>query len=270
MFEETDSISTFSYDSSDEGASPDAFSLSQLAEAVRTVFRIDDCVLVKLAEGGYHKVYEISASDNEIPSSVVRVAALAFPRDKVESEIATLQYIACNTTIHTPLVYAWNTEDDNPVGLEYMILEKIPGVPANEVWETLPFEKKQAVVLEVAEHIIQLFRLRFDTGGSLYRVRGVDQENFHVGPIISTPFYRALDGIIRFPDSPVTGDEIRKYRGPFPDPTSYLRSFLDVELNLVRHDQVRRRRILQYELDNDEERLEHDFPCVWMISDFRT
>ncbi|KAJ3815291.1 hypothetical protein F5876DRAFT_72187 [Lentinula aff. lateritia] len=110
MSEETDNISssTFSYDN-DEGVrlSPDAFSLSKLAEALADGDR-----------GGYHKVYEISASDNEIPNSVVRVAAPAFPSsDKVESEIATLQYIACNTTIHrdTPLVYAWNTKVDNPI-----------------------------------------------------------------------------------------------------------------------------------------------------------
>ncbi|GAW07920.1 kinase-like protein [Lentinula edodes] len=82
---------------------------------------IQECNLVKLAEGGYHKVYKVSG-DLRI---VVRVAAPAFPKDKLESEVATLQYIASHSSIHTPHVYAWNTENDNPVGLEYMILEKV-------------------------------------------------------------------------------------------------------------------------------------------------
>lgn len=50
----SDILSTFSYDS-DEDASPHTFSLAKLEEAVRSFFRIKECKLVKLAEGGYHK-----------------------------------------------------------------------------------------------------------------------------------------------------------------------------------------------------------------------
>ena len=53
-FEETDRCSEFSYDS-DEDAPPDPFSLTKLGEAV-TLCIGGNCSLVKLAEGGYHKV----------------------------------------------------------------------------------------------------------------------------------------------------------------------------------------------------------------------
>ncbi|KAJ3784918.1 hypothetical protein GGU10DRAFT_270408, partial [Lentinula aff. detonsa] len=181
--------------------------------------------------------------------------APAFPKDKVESEIATLQCIASHTKIHTPHVYAWNTADDNPVGSEYMILEKVAGTPASDVWDTLSFEKKEVVVSEVAEHIIQLFHLRFETAGSLYRTAGINQD-FTVGPIISVPFYRALDGFVRFPHSPISDPGIMKFRGPFSDTSSYLQSFLKVELHII-CDQHLRQLVLEQELNGDESRLEH-------------
>ena len=87
---------------------------------------------------------------------------------------------------------------------------------------------KQVTVSDVAGHIIQLFRLRFEIGGSLYSAH--DGKIF-VGPIVSTPFYRALDGIIRFHE-PVD-DGLALYRGPFNSASAYLRSSIDAELYLV-------------------------------------
>ncbi|KAJ4501000.1 hypothetical protein C8R41DRAFT_749818 [Lentinula lateritia] len=249
MLQDTDHLSTFFYDN-DEETSPDTFSLTQLTKAVGAAMCIQECNLVKLAEGGYHKVYKVSG-DLRI---VVRVAAPAFPKDKLESEVATLQYIALHSSIHTPHVYAWNTENDNPVGLEYMILEKILGVPASAVWDTLPFEKKQVVVAEVAECILQLFHLRFDTGGSLYHEPGSSANSFIVGPVVSTPFYRALDGVVRFPNQSIAPD-LRRYRGPFLSPTSYVRSPLETELHVLRVQNLRRH-VLEHELDGNEECLE--------------
>ncbi|KAK7055388.1 kinase-like protein [Favolaschia claudopus] len=243
--EETDQISEFDYDSDDETA-PGPFSLTKLTEIASTTAE-KNCTLVKLAEGGYHKVYDV-LSDGEPVGMVARVAAPAFPKDKLESEIATMQYVASHTSIHTPRVHVWNSNGNNSVGLEYMILEKISGVSASDVWDTLSLESKKVTVSEVADHIIQLFRLRFDAGGSLYN----DTDgNRVVGPIISIPFYRALDGYIRF-DQPVD-ITLASYRGPFRTATAYMRSSLDAELRLV---EDQREHILEYELEGDEKRLE--------------
>ncbi|KAJ6447508.1 hypothetical protein C8R45DRAFT_948495 [Mycena sanguinolenta] len=261
-FEETDHCSEFSYDG-DEDATPDSFSLTKLGDAVNECIG-RKCNLVKMAEGGYHKVDARSMFTGDEPVNIVaRVAAPAFPRDKVESEIATIQYIASHTGIPTPRVYGWNSDDSNPVGLEYMILEKvhvllkgqgdanssqIRGVSASEVWDTLPLELKQVIVSEVADYTTQLFRIRFETGGSLYS--GPDGKGF-IGPIVSTPFYRALDGVVRFAQ-PVDRD-IALYRGPFHDASAYLCSFLNAELRVV---EDQRQHILEHEMDGDEERLE--------------
>ncbi|KAJ6498133.1 hypothetical protein C8R47DRAFT_1010006 [Mycena vitilis] len=247
--DDTDNCSEFSYDG-DEGTTPDPFSISELEKAVRASPMSDpeakcgNLKLVKLAEGGYHKVYEVLDNNSEPLDIVARVAAPAFPKDKLESEIATMQYIASHTSIHTPRVYGWNSDNTNPVGQEYMVMEKLKGTSASEVWDTLPMDLKKVTVYDVAHCILQLYALRFSTGGSLYN----DAEgNTVVGPIVSTPFYRALDGFVRLPNE-ADRDALSGYRGPFPSASGYMRSFLDAELHIIkRHRQV----VLENELKND-------------------
>jgi hypothetical protein len=94
-----DLASVFSYDGEGD---PDTFSLHELNAAVNSHFSTV-CSLEKLAQGGYHKVcYDtpifshrchphcLQAYDilkNGMSLGVVRVAAPAFPKDKLESEV---------------------------------------------------------------------------------------------------------------------------------------------------------------------------------------
>ena len=110
-----DSTSTFTYDDTDGDPQADIFSLHELREVVNSHFKTV-CSLEKLAEGGYHKVrlrhcsfflslpiffvclqvYDI-VQDDGIPLGVVRVAAPAFPKDKLESEVVDI--------VHSKLVH---------------------------------------------------------------------------------------------------------------------------------------------------------------------
>ncbi|KAI6020795.1 kinase-like domain-containing protein, partial [Pisolithus microcarpus] len=226
---EDDAVSTFSYD--DELADPDTFSLYQLGVAVDTHFG-EACHLKKLAEGGYHKVYEALQKDGAV-LGVVRVAAPAFPKDKLESEVATLKYLASRTQIPVPQVYAWNSDASNPAGAEYIIMQKMPGVSADTKWDTLSMSVKERTVSQVTEYLKAMFALRFDRAGSLY-LSSPSKDDVHVGPIVSIPFFRAVDGIIRVPDAdPPSHTELSQYREPFPNTTEYLQSFLRAELHIL-------------------------------------
>jgi hypothetical protein len=132
---------------------------------------------------------------------------------------------------------------DNPHANESQII----GIPASDVWDTLSSELKEIVVSEVADHIIQIFRLRFGTGGSLYT--GTDKKAF-VGPIVAIPFYRALDGVVRLPEPVNRAFEL--HRAPFDKPSNYLRSVLDAELRII---EDHYQHILEHEFDGDENRL---------------
>jgi aminoglycoside phosphotransferase (APT) family kinase protein len=177
-----DLTSMFSYDGQGD---PVTFSLHKLSAVVNSHFSTV-CRLEKLAEG-CHKVYDIVQENGSSPG-VVRVAAPAFPKDKLESEVATLRFLAAHTHIPVPTVYAWNSDPSNPVGAEYMIMQKIPGVPASESWETLSMDVKERVVTQVADYLMEMFALRFDRAGSLY-LSSTSESNIVVGPIVSTPFY---------------------------------------------------------------------------------
>ncbi|KAF8067847.1 hypothetical protein FPV67DRAFT_1780866 [Lyophyllum atratum] len=224
MVDETSSV--FSYDGEGE---PDSFSLSQLKVAVERHFE-EPCQLEKLSEGGYHKVYNILHSDGTPLDAVVRVACPAFPIDKLESEVATYKYLAAHTKIPVPDIYAWNSDASNPVGAEYLIMQKVPGASASDSWESLPDEVRTTVVSEVAQHVMEIFSLRFDSAGSLYWAP--QSNDFRVGPIISTPFYRALDGVVRIPGH-IQARVIDPNRGPFSNVSGYLSSFLNAELDFL-------------------------------------
>ncbi|KAK7055398.1 hypothetical protein R3P38DRAFT_1355404 [Favolaschia claudopus] len=129
--EETDQISEFDYDSDDETA-PDPFSLTKLTEIVSTTAE-KDCTLVKLVEGGYHKIHDV-LSDGQPAGIVARVAAPAFPKDKLESEIATMQYVASHTNIHTPRVHGRTTPLSEKG--EFFILWNLQPLAANELSKT--------------------------------------------------------------------------------------------------------------------------------------
>ena len=85
---------------------------------------------------------------------------------------------------------------------------------------------KKRVVLQVAEYLMAMFALRFEKAGSLY----ISSNEVIVGPIISTPFYRALDGVVRLPQG-LSPDGT--HRGPFSTTTEYLQSFIHAELQFI-------------------------------------
>jgi len=183
-----------------------------------------------------------------------------FPKDKIESEVidkslsivqvtTTLKFLAAHTHIPVPKVYAWNSDTSNTVGAEYMIMEKVPGFSASEKWETLSMIVKESVVSQVADHLMAMFALRFDCAGSPY-LSARSESGFIVGPIVSRPFYRALDGVVRIPDANAASNaELFRFRGPFSNTSDYLQSFLLAELHFLSH----HRSIALSEFDGEDE-----------------
>lgn len=86
----------------------------------------------KIAEGGFNRVFEITMKDG---SSIL--ARLPYPstvprRLAVASEVATLAFI-CAHGIPAPRVLDYSI-DDNSVGAEYILMEKVNGKPIGDAW----------------------------------------------------------------------------------------------------------------------------------------
>ncbi|KAK7413721.1 hypothetical protein QQZ08_012565, partial [Neonectria magnoliae] len=84
-------------------------------------------VLHRAIRGGYNVFYRLEYEDGS--SAAIRIpcpAVVKFPDEKVRYEVATMQYIAANTTIPVPKIYHWGTAEDNPLGLgPFIIMEYI-------------------------------------------------------------------------------------------------------------------------------------------------
>jgi len=121
------------------------------------------------------------------------------------------------------------------------------GVPANTVWKDLKLPAKEMFIRDVARSLLALFKIRFQQAGSLYSATGT---SIRVGPLITTPFYRALDGVVRFPDRDPL--DLSQFRGPFSQASQFLSSAPKAELYAIKH---RRDSVLR-ELDGDQARLD--------------
>lgn len=129
----------------------------------------DDFTVDFLTEGAYHKVYEVSHSAWST-AYIFRIAVAVDPHLKVESEMATLLFINQSTSIPAPKPIAWSSSVHEELGYEWALLEKLPGVGLNDVWDQVPWEKKEEIIDTLAGFLVQLWapNLRFGSIGSLY------------------------------------------------------------------------------------------------------
>ena len=128
----------------------------------RSVIRME-----KLAEDGFSRVFLLTMDDGfeviaKLPYS------LTVPKHfTTESEVATLDFLS-SKGVPVPQVYAWSSKGDNPVGSEYVIMEKAPGQPLESRWFGLTPKERVRLVTSVVEIERKMFSFALDSYGSLY------------------------------------------------------------------------------------------------------
>lgn len=137
-----------------------------------------------VVKGGYNVVYRLEYKDGS--SVVMRIpikGTVPFPDEKVRYEVATMRYIAANTTIPVPQVYHYGTAADNPIGLGPFIIMDYVEHHQNMCRELLdperaiderPIlnpdigeEKLEFLYSQIANILLQLSSLKFPQIGSL-------------------------------------------------------------------------------------------------------
>ena len=103
-------------------------------------------------------------------------------------------------------------------------------MPADSVIDSLSDAAIKQFIAEVVAYMHEMFLLCFEQAGSLYLSPTL--EKFIVGPIISTPFYHALDGLVRFEDTSLIST-LNRLRGPFSTVSDYLSSWVKAELCVI-------------------------------------
>jgi len=200
-----------------------------------------------LADGAHHKIYEATHPSWQT-AYLLRVAVPIDPCLKLESEMATLAYLRQKAKLPVSKPISWSSRMDEKLGYEWSLVEKIPGVELRDVWRQVPWEKKVAIVEEMASFMTRLWdpTTPFSRIGSLYLVeprpegsdthpnilpRKVSKDElqdlyFSIGPAVDGEFFA---GRRCFLDS---------HRGPYNNCQEWLRALIEVEQEFLKSTKV--------------------------------
>ncbi|KKZ64017.1 hypothetical protein EMCG_01678 [[Emmonsia] crescens] len=127
-------------------------------------------------KGGFNVCFPVEftedAADDSTPERwMIRIPILprlAFPKEKLRGEIATMKFIAEKTTIPIPRLHGYSINSENQLGLPFMLLEFIEGKPLFTVEvRKLPRPQKRELFAKLGDIYIQLFQHKFDRIGAL-------------------------------------------------------------------------------------------------------
>ncbi|RDW64359.1 uncharacterized protein DSM5745_09770 [Aspergillus mulundensis] len=145
------------------------FNLDQLCRLAATQFSdTAKCTRVVKLEGNFNKALLLTMDDgNEV------IAKLPCPNAGPQSlttasEVATLKFLQSRTSIRVPRVFAWSSDAANPVGAEFIIMEKIGGVALAETWATMSTLQRYKVIDQVVQVEKELAGIAFPAYGSLF------------------------------------------------------------------------------------------------------
>ncbi|EEH10611.1 conserved hypothetical protein [Histoplasma capsulatum G186AR] len=128
------------------------------------------------------------------------------------SEVATLQFLS-KTKIPVPKVFDYNLDEKNPIGVGYILMEKMAGRSLR--WSLLSAEQKRKVMSQLADIYIELQRFPFDLMGSLDQP-GTERVGFF-----------ARESLTDYKNSHMLP------MGPFPSSREYLLASIQLTLDLI-------------------------------------
>lgn len=98
---------------------------------------------------------------------VLRVSGKHLPRIKTINEVAVMQWVRENTTIPVPAVLHYDDSEDNVLGHEFILMEKVGGILVEEAWDNQEMETKKFLVSQVADFMVQLHAHPFELIGGM-------------------------------------------------------------------------------------------------------
>ncbi|KAM5469972.1 hypothetical protein MferCBS49748_002734 [Microsporum ferrugineum] len=125
-------------------------------------------LFTKIAEGGSYRVFEATFKNGEEV-----IARLPYPCTLpstygIASEVATIDYLRLQG-IPIPKVLAWNNSvTNNPLGIEYIIMEKANGKELEATWYTMGIDERKSVMERIVAIESLLFKIKLPAYGSLY------------------------------------------------------------------------------------------------------
>lgn len=150
-----------------------------LRELIAIAARVTDamtCIKVtKLSEGEYNKALLLVMDNGKEVVAKLPNPNAGRKHYTTASEVATMDFVSTNLAMPVPKVLTWSSRSgDNPVGAEYIIMEKAAGVPLETVWPRLKLQDQFQIVETIIEFQRTWAATAFSAHGSLYYASDLD------------------------------------------------------------------------------------------------
>ena len=133
--------------------------------------------VIKTLYGSYNVVYIIKFEDEKkfvfrVPIDTNKGHLSETAQRSMISQVQTMHFIRQNTTIPIPEIYSFNPSKDPIIGTPYIAMSFIEGEPVCSLWleDTGPTpqeERRQRILISIAQAMAQLHAFSFDKIGSL-------------------------------------------------------------------------------------------------------
>ncbi|KAM3414316.1 hypothetical protein BST61_g10965 [Cercospora zeina] len=120
-------------------------------------------------EGGFNRIFIM-----ELDSGPRLVAKIPYPgvglpqKLATASEVATITYLQQHTSVPIPRLLEWNSDAQNPVGCEYIIMQEARGALLSEKWPRMTTRQRVSCIDSIFQNMKQLQDLEFPGYGCIY------------------------------------------------------------------------------------------------------
>lgn len=174
----------------------------------------EDIEISKFDAGGFNQLFKVTSNNPSTQRLLFRIAINETRKDKVNSEVATMEYVRQKTTIPVPKVYAYDSSCNNPIGSPWILLEYMQAERYEKQKAKMSRAQQEAIMKQVADWSHQLRNLHFDKIGSLYLQ---EDGEFSIGPLVSNSLFKAWQ------------NDVTISHGPFNTLQEYYKSQWDYE-----------------------------------------
>ncbi|KAK6810576.1 hypothetical protein RU639_013675 [Aspergillus parasiticus] len=169
----------------------------ELQRIAGEVMQQDDCPdIAKLAEGGFNKVFTLRATNGHEVIARIPTPIAGPARYTTASEVATMDFLRTVLKLPVPEVFTYSITSDNPVGAEYILMERVEGESLSSRWLSLTTDEMKDIMTQIADIERKIFDFSFPAYGSLYYKKDLGGEtqipimdDFVVGPVSTRQFW---------------------------------------------------------------------------------
>lgn len=152
--------------------------------------------IAKFAEGGFNKVFLLRAKNGREVVARIPTPVAGPPHYTTASEVATMDFLRDILKLPVPNVLAYSTSLDNPIGTEYILMERVEGESLSSRWLSLTTEEVKDIMTQIADMERKIFDFHFPAYGSLYHKKDLGGEtqipvvkDFCIGPVSARQFW---------------------------------------------------------------------------------